>query len=212
MTKRTLLRHSSLIRISGFVIRILTMPVEIEIKMKVDHLAPVRDRLREIGATRVGEVMETNTFFDTPDRALLASDCGLRLRHTRDYATKHENLIVTYKGPRGEGAVKKREEIEVGVDRADAAEQMMERLGYVRQLSFEKRRETWQLDKCTVELDTLPELGSFVEIECPSETDVMKLREKLGLADVPAVTPTYADLVSHHLSDRGHRETILRFS
>ena len=187
------------------------MPVEIEIKLKVEHLAPVRDRLRALGAQHVGEVMETNTFFDTSDRALLASDCGLRLRHSRDGATKQEKLVVTYKGPRGEGQVKKREEIEVGVDRADAAEEMMERLGYVRQLSFEKRRETWRLDKCTVELDTLPELGSFVEIECPSEADVMRIREKLGLADVPAVTPTYADIVSHHLSDRGHRETTLKF-
>ena len=188
------------------------MAVEIEIKLKVDHLAPVRDRLREFGAQPIGEAMETNTFFDTPDRALLASDCGLRLRRSRNCATKAEKLVVTYKGPRGEGQVKKREELEVGVDRADAAEQMMERLGYVRQLSFEKRRETWKLDKCTVELDSLPELGSFVEIEGPTEADVMKLREKLGLAHVPAVTPTYADLVSHHLSDRGHRETTLTFT
>ena len=188
------------------------MPVEIEIKLKVDHLAPVRDRLRALGATHVGEVMETNTFFDTPDRALLASDCGLRLRHTRDGATKREKLIVTYKGPRGEGQVKKREEIEVGVDRADAAELMLERLGYVRQLSFEKRRETWRLEKAIVELDSLPELGSFVEIECPSEAEVMRIRETLGLANVEPVSPTYADLVSQHLSDRGHRETILRFA
>ena len=187
------------------------MAVEIEIKMKVDHLAPVRDRLRELGATHAGEVMETNTFFDTPDRALLASDCGLRLRHTRNGATRQEKHVLTYKGPRGEGQVKKREEIEVGVDRADAAEQMMERLGYVRRLCFEKRRETWRLDNCTVELDLLPELGSFVEIECPSEADVMRLREKLGLANVEPVTPTYADIVSHHLSDRGNRETTLTF-
>jgi adenylate cyclase class 2 len=187
------------------------MPVEIEIKMKVDHLAPVRDRLRELGATPAGEVMETNVFFDTPDRALLASDCGLRLRRSRNHATKHEKLVVTYKGPRAEGQVKRREEIEVGVDGADSTEQLIERLGYVRQLSFEKRRETWKLDKCTVELDSLPELGSFVEIECPTEADVMKLREKLGLSNVPPVTPTYADLVSHHLSDRGHRETSLLF-
>jgi adenylate cyclase class 2 len=188
------------------------MAVEIEIKMKVDHLAPVRDRLRQIGAKLVGEAMETNTFFDTPDRALLASDCGLRLRRSRNCTTKEEKLIATYKGPRGEGPVKKREEIEVAVDKQQPTEQLLERLGYVRQLSFEKRRETWKLEKCTVELDSLPELGSFVEIECPTEAEVMKLREKLGLANVPAVTPTYADLVAHHLSDRGHRETSLAFS
>ena len=188
------------------------MAVEIEIKIKVDHLAPVRDRLRELGAQHVGEAMETNVFFDTPDRVLLGSDCGLRLRHSRDGATKQEKFIVTYKGPRGEGQVKKREEIEVRVDRADAAELMMERLGYVRQLSFEKRRETWKLDKCLVELDALPELGSFVEIEGASEAEVIRVREKLGLVDVAVVAKTYPDLVAHHLSDRGHGETTLKFA
>src|SRR5688500_9007961 len=116
------------------------MPVEIEIKMKVEHLAPVRDRLKAIGAQPAGEAMETNVFFDTLDRALLASDCGLRLRHSRDGATKQEKLVCTYKGPRHEGQVKKREEIEVGFDRIDAIEQLLARLGYTRQLSFEKRR------------------------------------------------------------------------
>ena len=88
------------------------MPVETEIKLKVDHLAPVRDRLKEIGARRVGEVMETNIFFDTYDRSLLASDCGLRIRCSHDL-TAHgcEKLVLTYKGPRGEGAVKRREEV-----------------------------------------------------------------------------------------------------
>src|SRR4051812_31553318 len=88
------------------------MPVEIEIKLRVDHLAPVRDRLKSLGAKRVGEAMETNVFFDTAERALLGTDCGLRLRHARDLERKSESLILTYKGPRGEGAVKRREEIE----------------------------------------------------------------------------------------------------
>ena len=39
----------------------------------------------------------------------------------------------------------------------------------------------------------------------------MKMREKLGLANVPAVVKTYADLVAHLLSDRGQRETSLTF-
>jgi adenylate cyclase class 2 len=187
------------------------MPLEIEIKMKVEHLAPVRDRLRAEGATHVGEVTETNVFFDTPDRALLGSDCGLRLRHNRDCHSHQEELVVTYKGPRGEGPVKKREEIEFGVDKAEAMEEILARLGYARQLAFEKRRETWTLDECTIELDSLPELGSFVEIEAPSESEVMRLRERLGLKDVAPVAPTYADLVSQHLSGRGTRETTLKF-
>ena len=189
------------------------MSVEIEVKLKVNHLAPVRDRLRQIGAKRVGEVLETNIFFDTADRALLASDCGLRLRRARDLTGRggQEELVLTYKGPRGEGDVKRREEIEVGVDRMDAIVQLLEHLGYNPMLTFEKRRERWIIDRCKVELDLLPHLGSFVEIECETEADVQRIREKLGLSKVAAVVQTYADLVAHHLSDRAHDEDLLKF-
>jgi predicted adenylyl cyclase CyaB len=195
------------------------MPVEIEIKLKVDHLAPVRDRLRAVGATLAGEAMETNVFFDTPERTLLSQDCGLRLRTSHPVgvskaaaAAADEKRRVTFKGPREEGAVKKREEIEVGVDDAGAVTALIERFGYVAQLTFEKRRETWRLEGSTIELDTLPELGSYVEIESPSEEQVLEIRKRLGLEHVEPVAPTYADLVSHHLTDRGAQEKRLRFS
>jgi adenylate cyclase class 2 len=189
------------------------MSVEIEIKLKVDHLAPVRDRLRELGGRRVGEMMETNIFFDTPDRALLASDCGLRLRRSHDLETRKDELILTYKGPRDEGAeVKRREEIEVAVDHIEPTVKLLQNLGYLPMLTFEKRRERWKVDRCKVELDHLPHLGSFVEIECPSEPDVLRLRTKLGLAHVAPITATYADLVAHFLSDRGKDEDSLAFS
>ena len=188
------------------------MPLEIEIKLKIDHLAPVRDRLVQLGATRIGERLETNIFFDTTDRSLLAADCGLRLRRHHDIQTGAEKLIVTFKGPRSEGPIKTREEIEVCVDNLDSTMELLERLGYKSSLSFEKRRETWKLDKCLVELDTMPELGSFVEIECPAQNEVLKIRQKLGLDHVPPVFPTYADLVARHLSDKGSHQTALTFA
>lgn len=188
------------------------MPVEIEIKLKVDDLAAVRERLNRLGAKRLGEVVETNIFFDTADRALLGSDCGLRLRLSRDTAHNTEKLRITYKGPRAEGPVKAREEVEVGVDSMDSAAELLDRLGYTRMLTFEKRRETWSLEEdCSIELDTLPQIGSFVEIECKSEADVLRIREKLGFADVKPVLPTYADLVSRHLNDRGGNGKSLTF-
>jgi adenylate cyclase class 2 len=187
------------------------MALEIEIKLRIDHLAPVRDRLRALGAKHLGEALETNIFFDTNDRTLLASDCGLRLRRSHDIATRKDRLAVSYKGPRGEGPIKSREEIEIIVDDRDATIELLQRLGYDQVLAFEKRRETWMLESCRVELDTLPQLGSFVEIECPTQQDVLRIQEKLGLADIPAVAKTYPDLVAHHFSDRGARETILKF-
>ena len=188
------------------------MAIEIEIKLQVSDLNAVRQRLEQLGAIRAREVLETNIFFDTPDRALLGSDCGMRLRRNADRAANHEKLVLTYKGPRSEGeVVKSREEIEVGVDTLEPTCQLLEKLGYVKMLTFEKRRETWKLDKGLVELDELPHLGSFVEIEGATQAEVLKIREKLGLSAIAPITQTYADLVSHYLSDRGTREHVLTF-
>ena len=187
------------------------MAVEIEIKLKIDQLAPVRQRLERIGAQRIGRVLENNLFFDTSDRSLLAMDCGLRLRHSRGLDGGKDRIAISYKGPRGEGTIKNREELEIVIDNQEAAASILARLGYEMVLSFEKRRETWTLDRCTVELDELPALGCFVEIECPTQAEVQKIRHKLDLSHVPAVTQTYPDLVAHHLNDRGDGATSLSF-
>src|SRR5215207_461186 len=124
------------------------MPVEIEAKMSVDSHDPVRARLREVGARSAGSHFEVNTFFDTEDRSLLAADEGLRVRLQRDDATGEVRHIITWKGPRQPGPLKSREELELEVDGADAAARLLEKLGYLRSLSFEKRRESWEFANC----------------------------------------------------------------
>src|SRR5688572_9265043 len=123
------------------------MPIEIEAKMQVDDHHAVRQRLRACGARHVGDVLEINTFFDTTDRSLLSRDMGLRIRRTRD-ATGRETYIVTSKGPAATGALKQRDELEFTVSDPGAAERLFARLGFHPHISFEKRRETWELDGC----------------------------------------------------------------
>jgi adenylate cyclase class IV len=96
------------------------------------------------------------------------------------------------------------------VDSVQSAIDLLPRLGYDVVLTFEKRRESWNLDRCKVEVDCLPELGNFVEIECPTQAEVLRIQEKLGLSHA-GIVQTYPDLVAHHLSDRGARETSLTF-
>src|SRR4051794_7997253 len=91
------------------------MSIEIEAKMKVPEHAPVRGQLEKLGATKLGEFLEVNTFFDTEDRSLLAADRGLRIRHKRDANGTSEEYIVTVKGPRLHGQLKSREETEVTI-------------------------------------------------------------------------------------------------
>jgi adenylate cyclase class 2 len=179
------------------------VPVEIEAKMAVPDLDAVRAKLRELCAEPAGRTLETNTFFDTEDRSLLAADEGLRLRRNLSQDDGTDEHVITYKGPRQHGKLKSRDEVELVVASSEDATQLLERLGFVRMLTFEKRRESWKLGGCKVELDELPYLGSFVEVEGPGEEPVLAVREQLGLADKAMVKTSYIGLLMGHLQEHG---------
>jgi adenylate cyclase, class 2 len=177
------------------------VPVEIEAKIKVADFAPVRQRLEQCSAKFRCSVLETNTFFDRDDRSLFAKDQGLRLRHTRDRKTNAEAAIITFKGPRQPGRLKRREELELTVDNAVSAIALLESLGFSRVVTFQKRRESWDLGKCHVELDEMPHVGTFVEIEGPDETAVLKVRDQLLLSENPLVRASYLGLLMTYLAE-----------
>jgi adenylate cyclase class 2 len=187
------------------------MPVEIEAKIKVDDHESTIEKLKAAGAKYVGEVLETNVIFDTEDRSLLASDKGLRVRVAKDVKSSTEVCTVTYKGPRKHSALKSREETEMKVESFTAAISLLEQLRFIRVLSFEKRRHSWELGGCKVELDELPHLGSFVEIEGSSEKAIQKVQETLGLARQPIVKTAYVGLMMTYLQDRGESGRDVRF-
>lgn len=179
------------------------MPVEIEAKVKVDDLRPVREALLAAGARRISKVRELNTYFACGD-----PDCGLRTRREVDEQGNVRGR-VTFKGPRQQAAYKQREEIEYDASDTDAAGRILERLGHAVALRFEKDRETFELDDCEVVLDELPRLGTFVEVEGPSEASVRGVLGRLNLGGAETLTAGYASMISDLLSGTG--ETELRF-
>ena len=187
------------------------MANEIEAKMKIDGFDRVREALKKVGAKRVGSVLETNTFFDSPERSLVAKDSGLRLRRKRDDDSGKEEFIITVKGPQQSGELKNRPEAEVVVEDGDDAKAVLAALGYSPTLEFEKRRESWKVDQCKVELDELPVLGKFVEIEGPDEKAVMGVRERLGMKDEPLIRTGYATMLAKYLKEKGEAGGAIRF-
>lgn len=187
------------------------MAIEVEAKMAVQDHEPVRASLRRLGAHGGELTLETNVFFDTPERSLLRAGSGLRLRTNRNAASGEETHVITHKGPLRAGLAKSREETELTVADAGDATRLLEQLGYRKTLSFQKRRETWKLRDCKVELDELPLLGRFVEVEGPDEATVMKLREELALADRPMIKAGYISLLMDYLKSRGDSRAEVKF-
>jgi adenylate cyclase, class 2 len=172
--------------------------VEIEAKLKVTSLAEVERRLSECGASFGGHHVQVDCYFDTGDRRLTRTDCCLRLRTER--TDDRERVILTYKGPKQADDFKKREEVNLTMTDAEAAERLLRGLGFQRALVFDKRRSTWDLNGCEVALDELPLVGSFVEIEGSDSVSIARVREMLGLTAAPQVAESYACLIDRALN------------
>lgn len=171
------------------------MPVEIEAKLKVDSHDEIRRSLSEAGATRLGFVLETNAIFDDSDRSLFAGGRGLRVRHVDVIDGSDSPPTMTYKGPRQPGEFKTRQEIELAISDARAAQSLLAALGFHKVVGFQKRRETWTLGDCHVELDEVPHLGHYVEVEGADADAVHDALQRLGLSGQPVITDSYIALL-----------------
>ena len=182
------------------------MTIEIEAKMRLVNPAALEGQLERLGASYLGERREHNTYFDHRDGSLKRSDQGLRIR-VEQQPGKPDVITLTHKGPRAHGQLKNRTETEAQVYDARETAHLFSVLGFEPVLTFEKHRKRYQLDGCCIDLDSLPYLGDFIEIEGPSEAIVLATRQKLSLDNEPIVKASYlAMLMTHiheqHITDR----------
>ncbi len=173
------------------------MCTEIEAKLKVDSHEEIVKKLAELGAEFLEEQLQTDYYFDDVNATLTKGDKCLRLR--RLLTDQKEKFFLTYKGAKEEHRLKKRQEIELGIEDAASAQKLFAELGYKQVLVVEKKRRVWRLARCEVALDELPMLGSFVEIEGPEEDKIAEVQKNLGLAHLPHIVETYACLMARKL-------------
>jgi len=185
--------------------------LEIEAKLKVDSHAPVRERLEACSARFAYRVLEENHILDWADGSLRAAGCGLRVRRCRVLGGRPVSDTLTYKGPRQPGPYKKRLEINLAVESAEAACALLAALGCVQVMRFEKKREVWELDGCEVALDEVPHLGSYVEIEGPDNEAIGRLQERMGLGNCPHISRGYASLLGEFCRAEGLDVTAIAF-
>ncbi|HRX84772.1 MAG TPA: class IV adenylate cyclase [Phycisphaerae bacterium] len=187
------------------------MALEIEAKFKVDAFDAVRAALAAVAADRVGRRHETNHMLDRRDDPLAQHDSALRVRACRALDGPPQSSRLTFKGPVQASRFKVREELEVAIDDAAGVVAILERLGFRTALVYEKRRETWRLGDCRIELDELPELGCFVEIEAPDERTVEAVCHQLGLTGAEPITASYVHLLLGHCAAADPQRREFRF-
>ena len=167
------------------------MPVETEIKFRVDDLGGLTHRLEAAGFTlQTPRSFETNVLYDTPDRKMRSRTEILRIRN---YAGRclltHKRLPDT--GP-GEDTHKHRIETETEISDGKALAQVFRSLGLVPAFRYEKWRTEWTDGQGHCVVDETP-IGNFAELEGSAEwIDATAVR--LGIEPSQYITLSYGRL------------------
>jgi adenylate cyclase, class 2 len=167
------------------------MPIETEIKFRVDDLAVLARRLESAGFhLHTPRAFESNVLYDTPERQLRARTEILRIRR---YASR---WIVTHKrlpdsGP-GEDRHKHRAETETEVADGEALAGIFLSLGFVPAFRYEKWRAEWIDGEGHCVVDETP-IGNYAELEGPAEW-IDRAAARLGVDPAQYSTLSYGRL------------------
>jgi adenylate cyclase class 2 len=149
--------------------------LEIELKVRVPDLAPVRERLRELHAEQTDRTHEHDVYYNAPHRDFGSTDEALRVRYSDDL------VIVTYKGAKVPGFdFKAREEINVRIEDGPGFENILDRLGFRKTAVVDKVREYYRYGEASVALDDVKDLGFFVEIELTGDETSQATASKIN--------------------------------
>ena len=170
--------------------------LEVELKVKIPSLDPVREQLAGKNAQNCGKVHEHDIYYNAPHRDFGKTDEAVRVRYTDDHA------VVTYKGPKiKKFGLKAREELNFAVECGKTFETMLDRLGFTRTLEVNKWRETYKLGTASVSLDMVDGLGTFAEIEVMTESEsdnptalIEKIAKEIGVVGEP-ILASYLEML-----------------
>ncbi len=177
--------------------------LEVELKVRVPSLDPVREQLARRNAQFHGRVHEHDIYYNAPHRDFALTDEAVRVRYTDDHA------VVTYKGPKiKKFGLKAREELNFAVESGTAFETMLVRLGFEKTTEVNKWRENYTLDTASISLDTVDELGTFAEIEVIAEDEnenptgtIGKIAKEIGVEGEP-ILESYLELILDKRSEQ----------
>ncbi|MGH9609351.1 MAG: class IV adenylate cyclase [Bryobacteraceae bacterium] len=171
--------------------------METEIKIRIADRDSTSGRLRQAGL-RVSQErrFESNTIYDTKDRALKRIGKLLRLRQAG------EQYSITWKGPCEAGRHKSRPELETAIASCEVLDRILLQLGFEPSFRYEKyRTEFADGGAGVVTLDETP-IGDFVELEGPGEW-IDGTAARLGFAPSDYILDSYAKLYLADCERRG---------
>jgi len=167
------------------------MSIEIEKKYRLtpELRTEVEAALEEFGAEFVGEDFEENTIFSNDD--LFERNAIVRIRR------KGNKAVLTFKQRIANTSDAKQQiEHESEISDAGAARSIVESIGLIAAIVYEKRRRTYKFRSVEVVLDELP-FGLFMEIEGPISA-IAEAEMLLGIEELDVEHETYPRLTAKY--------------
>jgi adenylate cyclase class 2 len=178
------------------------MPVETEIKFRVDDLSALAGRLQSAGfRLETPRSFESNTLYDTPDRLMRARTEILRIRsYAGHWTLTHKRLPAPgIPGPASPDPArhKQRIETETQIAHGAALAELFLSLGLVAAFRYEKWRTEWAGPSehsaeghCVI--DETP-IGNYAELEGPPDW-IDRTAFRLGITPADYITLSYGRL------------------
>ncbi|MHA1212243.1 MAG: class IV adenylate cyclase [Candidatus Heimdallarchaeota archaeon] len=174
------------------------MPIEVELKLKVDNLEDIEYSLVEKGASLVEMVIQRDHYFAHPTRDYSITDEALRIREDG------ERFYLTYKGPKFDDKSKTRLEYNVKIANSTEMIKILTLLDFKQVIVVTKERKIYQYKNTQCCLDHIESLGSFIEVEQIIEdkaeyptirNNLYEILKELKLDPAKQITESYMELI-----------------
>ena len=154
---------------------------EKEVKFIDIDVVKIEQKLKEIGATRVGEYFYRRWTFDFPGFPLNAKGAWVRLRDEGDKVVltwKQRLGIMSHDGSTSDTGM---EEIEIIVSDFEKTALMLRRIGMIDKFYQENKRIRWTKRDVEFDIDMWPAIKPYLEIEAKSWEEIDSAIVMLGL-------------------------------
>lgn len=168
------------------------MNIEVEIKIKVDGLTEIRDKVSRLGKL-VKSINQIDEYYVPSHRDFFAQKPHptewLRIRTNPDKTIFEYDLSINKQADGKQDYV---EEYETDISEPDELRKILGFLNFEKVITVDKQREYWICDDIEVALDDVKDLGCFVEAEAKgnfknaieAEEKCISFLEKLGINDI----------------------------